>query len=113
MKGLFWFGGTSPKHVWLFQAFLLESTEDAPTCGRGSSLYQRTFYEASKVSFFFSDVYLRLSRMPGPLGQVSTMALPGKFERNRGGEAMKRAKSRVLWARISPIQAISLLKAMY
>ena len=51
---------------------------------------------------------LRLSRMPGPLGQVRAMALPGKFERNRGGETMNWAKSRVLWARISPIQAISL-----
>ena len=44
-------------------------------------------------------------------------ALAGKFERKRSGEAMNRAKSRVLpsvwlrvqdWARIDPIQAFSL-----
>ena len=36
------------------------------------------------------------------------LALPGKFERNRGGTAMNRVKSRVLLARIYPIQAFSL-----
>ena len=41
--------------------------------------------------------------------RLELSALPGKLERNRGGEAMNRGKSRVLWARISPIQAISLL----
>ena len=41
--------------------------------------------------------------------KLELSALPGKHERNRGGEAMNRGKSRVLWARMSPIQAISLL----
>ena len=34
--------------------------------------------------------------------RLELSALPGKLERNRGGEAMNRAKSRVLWARIRP-----------
>ena len=41
--------------------------------------------------------------------RLELSAMPGKLERNRGGEAMNRTKSRVLWVRISPIQAISLL----
>jgi hypothetical protein len=35
MNGLFWFGGASPKRVWLFQAFLLESTEESPDLWSG------------------------------------------------------------------------------
>jgi hypothetical protein len=56
------------------------------------------------ADFYVFPEYLALWARSEPL------ALPGKFERNRGGEAMNRAKSRVLWARISPIQAISLFK---
>ncbi len=37
------------------------------------------------------------------------MALPGKYEKNRGDEDMNRTKNRVLLARINPIQAFSLL----
>ena len=73
-------------------------------------LVPRLFFRSDRFGFIYGGgCNLRLSRMPGPLGQVRAMALPGKFERNRGGEAMNRAKGRVLWARISPIQAISLL----
>jgi len=41
--------------------------------------------------------------------RLEVWALPGKLLRNRCGEAMNRAESRALWARISTIQAISLL----
>ena len=44
--------------------------------------------------------------------RLELSALNGKLEKNRGGEAMNLAKSRVPWARIRPIQAISLLSSM-
>ena len=55
---------------------------------------------ADEVDVF--PAYLALWARSEPL------ALPGKFERKRGGKAMNRVKSRVLWARINPIQAFSL-----
>ena len=53
-----------------------------------------------------NDQHLSDKLSLSPIGSTASLR---KFERKRGGKAMNRVKSRVLWARINPIQAFSLL----
>jgi hypothetical protein len=66
MNGRWGFGGTAPNSNWLFQAFLKESTEEAPTFGRGPSLnvkdyeiitHHRVDSLHKKFPVFFSSVF--------------------------------------------------------
>jgi hypothetical protein len=72
----------------------------------------RNFSKRTIVTYLGWMKQYTLHAFPGNLAlwaRSEPMALPGRLKRNRGGDAMNRAKSRVPWARISPIQAISLL----